>query len=292
MLYGEGGSGKSYLALIMCLAITFGITIAGLSPKKGRVMYLDYETSQGIIEGRLRKLARSLDLGLDDPMVLYYRGTQTMVRDAQSIKANILNNHIDHLVIDSASLAVGGKLEDTEAVGAFFAALRTIGISSTLITHVAKNTSRAGATPFGSTYWRNFTRSEWQVIGSQAEGSPQLSMLVKHTKVNDEARHNRLGFTFHFGDDTVRVTPSDPDTLPGLEKQAPLRKQIEDAIDALEGKATLKAISVHIGATGATVETTIRRNPGTFMRVGVDGRAVLYGVKSVQYGDVRSNVRD
>ena len=245
-------------------------------------MYLDYETSQSVIESRLRKLARSLGFSLDDPMVLYYRGTQAMVRDAQSIRANILNHQIDHLVIDSASLAVGGKLEDTEAVGAFFAALRAIGISSTLISHVAKHTNRSEATPFGSTYWRNFTRSEWQVIGSQAEGSPNLSMMVRHTKVNDEARHRRLGFTFSFSEDAVRVVPADPDTLPGLEKQAPLRKQIADAIIAQGGTATIKEIAQYLELAATTVETGIRRNSRMFQVKGKVGKSNLYGASSAQ----------
>ena len=278
MIYGEGGSGKSYLALTMCIAITFGINIAGMVPKKGRVMYLDYETSQNVMERRIRMLARSLGLSLDDPMILYYRGTQALQKDAQSIRANIINHQIDHLVIDSASLAVGGKLEDTEAVGAFFAALRSIGISSTLISHVAKNVHRDSATPFGSAYWRNFTRSEWQVIGSQEEGSSSLSMLVKHTKVNDEGKHPRLGYTFSFSEGMVRVTTTDPNHLPGLEEQASVPAQIADAILRRGGTATIQEIAQYLEMKSKAVETAISRNRNLFIQTGKSGKAFLYAV--------------
>lgn len=282
MIFGEGGSGKSYLALVMCIAIHFGIQIAGLQPTKGRVMYVDYETSQEIMERRVRKIARSLGLPLDAPMLLYYRGTQTFVREITSIKANVANNNIDHLFIDSASLAVGGQLENTEAVGAFFAALRTLGIASTVISHVAKNTAQGIATPFGSTYWRNFTRSEWQVIGAQEEGSNKLSMLVKHTKVNDEGKHERLGFELLFDDDSVRITPADIDKLPGLEAHAPIKFQIVDAIIAQGGTATIKEIAAYLEIPAKSVESTIGRNPSTFQRKGKVGKAWVYAVINSQ----------
>ena len=282
MIFGEGGSGKSYLALVMCVAIHFGIQTAGLVPTKGRVMYVDYETSQDIMERRVRKIARSLGLPLDAPMLLYYRGTQSLVKELASIKSNISNNDIDHLIIDSASLAVGGKLEDTEAVGAMFAGLRSLNIASTLISHVAKNAATGAATPFGSAYWRNFTRSEWQVVGAQEEGSNRLSMMVRHSKVNDEGKHTRLGFEFVFDDDAVRITAADVDKLPGLELHAPIKLQIRDAILAQGGTATIKEIAAFLEISAKSVESTISRNPTSFVRAGKVGKSWLYGVGESQ----------
>ena len=263
IMFGNGGSGKTYLNLICCLAMASGESVVGLHPQQGPVMFVDYETDRDTFERRIRMLSRGL--GLDYPQLLYYRGGIPFAKDIASIKANVLNYEVRHIWIDSASLAVGGQLENTEAVGQFFSALRQLGIGSTVITHTAKNTNGGPATAFGSVYWSNLSRSVWEVIGHQDEGSPDLSVGVKHTKVNEQGRQPRRGYLFQFLPDRVAVRESALDELPGLDDMVPTMSRIEAAIvSRVSARATIQEIAEETGLKPNTVDKTIRRHPNRF----------------------------
>lgn len=267
IMFGSGGSGKTYLNLVCCLAMASGQTLAGMRATKGNVMYVDYETNRDTFEKRIRMLSRGF--GLDYPRVLYYRGAQPFAKDLNSIKANVRNYKIDHLWIDSAGLAVGGQLENAEIVGVFFSALRQLGIGSTVITHTSKNPNGGPSTAFGSVYWSNLSRSVWEIVGNQEEGSKELSIGVKHTKVNERGRQPRRGYTFRFLDDSVEVAETKLDELVGLDDMVPNILRIRAAIlETVDCRATMKEISEATGIPQKTVENTIRRYPKKFA---VDG---------------------
>lgn len=281
VFFGEGGAGKTELMVLLCCCITSGISLAGLDPVQGKVMYLDYETDKDTFGRRLRKLARGMKI--EYPSVEYYRGGAPLAKDIASVKANVLNKHIDHIFIDSASLAVGGQLEDTAAVGQFFSALRQLGIGSTIITHTAKNREHGSRTAFGSVYWTNLARSVWEVIGSQEEGSNYLSMAVKHTKVNEQGKMPRIGLGFTFYGDTTEVTSEKIADLPGLDFMIPSKQRVEQAIiNEPGGRASIKRIIELTELTDAAIQSIFKRNPRQFFKFegGGRGKPTDYGVSS------------
>lgn len=265
IFFGEGGSGKTWLALLLSVCIASGARMVNLEPQMGNVLYVDYETNKDTLERRLRMLARGMDLPY--PTITYYRGGNPFAKDIASIKAHVLNNYIQHIFIDSASLAVGGQLENVEAVGQFFSALRQLGIGSTIITHTAKHNSGGERSAFGSVYWTNLSRSVWEVLGSQEEGSNFLSIGIKHAKVNEEGKQPRLGFGVTFLEDKVLFEQRSVDSLPGLEAMRSTLSRITDTIKGFtRGRATKKEIAEAAGLAQKTVETTLARHSGKFVK--------------------------
>ena len=62
VLYGDGGAGKSYLALAMALAIASGTHWLGRPVLKGPVAYLDFEFDQDAQQRRAEAVAKGLGL--------------------------------------------------------------------------------------------------------------------------------------------------------------------------------------------------------------------------------------
>ena len=280
VFFGEGGSGKTWLALLLSMCIASGQPLAGLQPVAGKVLYIDYETNKETLERRIRMLARGM--GISYPSLLYYRGGLPLAKDIASLKAHVLNNAISHVFIDSASLAVGGQLENVEAVGQFFSALRQLACGSTIITHTAKNGQEGKRTAFGSVYWTNLSRSVWEVLGNQEEGSNFLSIGIKHAKVNEEGKQPRLGFGVTFEADRVRFEARSVDSLPGLQQMHTALGQVIAAIGQFAtGKATIRDIADTSGLGASTVEKTIQRNRTKFVRFQELGKKSFeYGIKS------------
>ncbi|MDF0674230.1 MAG: AAA family ATPase [Nitrospira sp.] len=57
ILYGDGGLGKSSLALLIGLLVSVGETVAGLSAVRGRVLFLDYEDTLDVHARRREAIA-------------------------------------------------------------------------------------------------------------------------------------------------------------------------------------------------------------------------------------------
>ena len=53
IIYGAGGSGKSYLSVFLGLLVQSGKSYAGLNPDQGNVLYLDWESEEKDLNERL-----------------------------------------------------------------------------------------------------------------------------------------------------------------------------------------------------------------------------------------------
>ncbi len=279
ILFGNGGCGKTAFALLQSVSIASGLDLAGLIASQGTVMLIDYESDQDVIERRLRRLCRGL--GIAYQTILYYRGSAALAKDLPSIQANVRNHHIDHVVIDSAMLAVGGSLENTEAVGQYFAALRTLGTSSTTIAHVAKNALSGKTSPFGSAFWTNLSRSVWEVIGEQDEGSNILSQGIRHFKVNEDGKQPRRGFEWTFGEDAISVKNMSINDMSGLDSLKSSMAKVATAIEAMEFcKGTIKDIAEAADMSEGAVRIVLSRNKKYFVNLTPDKRPNVYGLLS------------
>ena len=280
IFFGEGGSGKTMLACLHAICISSGLALAGMEPVQGNVMMVDYEADRDTIERRIRRICRGL--GIKYQTILYYRGGVALAKDLPSIQANVRNHQIDHVIVDSAMLAVGGSLENTEAVGQYFAALRTLGTSSTTIAHVAKNALNNKRSPFGSAFWTNLSRSVWDVLGEQTEGSNVLEQGVKHFKVNEDGKHPRRGFEWTFESDSISVASADINKMEGLSS---LKSPVAKIRQALQGtefkKATVKELVDSTGLSADSIRQALSSNKTVFINLETrKGVAGIYGFLS------------
>ena len=181
IIYGQGGIGKSWLAVYLAALVDNGITRNGLNADVGRTLYVDWETDRDTIEGRAWAIKQG------EPQIapewgLAYQQAQGPLTDWIDDLANHVDREqFDLVVIDSVGMALGGDANDAQTVLAFFGALRQLDATTLLIDHMGKGPEAADRGAFGSVYKRNSARSVWEM--RQAEG--ELTIGLYHRKANN-----------------------------------------------------------------------------------------------------------
>lgn len=114
VVYGESGSGKSFLALDLCAAVTRGLEWREKRTTKGRVVYVCAEGAGGF-KARLRAYARGHDVALAElPAVIADAPNMLEPKDAALITRSIVNwGKVDVVVIDTLSATTPGGNENS-----------------------------------------------------------------------------------------------------------------------------------------------------------------------------------
>ena len=171
ILFGDGGTAKSYTALYL----------AGRLDQRGvRVLYADWEFAGEDHRDRLERL-----FGPDMPAVTYVRCERPLVHEADRLRRIVQEDEITYVIYDSIAFATDGPPEAAEMASAYFRAVRQIGVGSLHIAHV--NRSDTGdKKPFGSSFWHNGAPSTWKREDSRP--SPRLRRTV-HRALQPEGEH-------------------------------------------------------------------------------------------------------
>ena len=75
IIYGQGGIGKSWLALYLCALVDHGLSLNGLNADAGNSLYVDWETDRDTLEGRAWAIKRG-EPEIDDGWGLRYQSAQ------------------------------------------------------------------------------------------------------------------------------------------------------------------------------------------------------------------------
>lgn len=185
LLGAHGGTGKSWLALMLAAQAAQGLPMFGKAVARSRVVILSAEDGPDTVRLRLRDVCQGLSV---DPQALsesleVWDGTQAdptlfagqrgkpgaATAAGQAFAERLARARPGLLIVDNASDAYGGDEIDRRDVRAFVQFLaRTVrpwGGAVLLLAHVNKMTSRAGGRPedsesySGSTAWHNSCRS-------------------------------------------------------------------------------------------------------------------------------------
>ena len=224
MIYGQSGSGKSYLGLVWGQAIHHGVTVCGLSTIQGRVLLIDYETTPAKMRRRLRRV--DAGLGVDGEPMLYIPASVPIAQMIEPLQGYIDKHGVRFLIIDSLARACGGKITDEEGVGMMFEAIRQLERPCLIIHHTNR-----GDEYYGSPYIRANTRNLWRLRSVKNEGTSKLSIQLEQEKENDGPGIGNLGFVLEFvGDaidpDSVTLVPQDASLVPELRKYMGLAQRI------------------------------------------------------------------
>lgn len=175
ILFGFGGSLKSYLAHLWAVRVALGIDCAA-----GNVLVLDWESTQE--EWRERQHMICVGLGVAEPPNLYYRRCASpLVSDIEEILEMVGELDINLVIIDSAAYACGDEPERAGPVTDFFRALRSLHCTTLIVAHQSNDSS--SRKPFGSIFWENAARSTIQVRRSEHSDSA-VTVGLYNRKVN------------------------------------------------------------------------------------------------------------
>lgn len=185
ILFGDGGSAKSYLALWI---------LGKLSRCGVNVALFDWELAPDEHRGRLERL-----FGHDMPDVRYVRCERPLVHEIDGLKRVVRDEKIEFAVFDSIAFACDGPPEAAEIAGEYFRAVRQMGPIGTLhIAHINKSGDGSEMKPFGSTFWHNGARSTWYVTLGEPLMSGGQVMNVFPRKCNLGPRKPEFHYTITF----------------------------------------------------------------------------------------------
>lgn len=273
-IYGDGGVGKSMLALAMGLTVLTGTEIVpGYAPaQRGNVLYLDWEASRARIDSRVKRLCAGASI--KPVSVGYRRCVVPMVDQADDVLRYCQSEGVVLVIVDSAEMAMngtGGEGGDpNDKVIRLHAALRTLGATVIIVDHVsADRIGRAGGAgkPIGGVFKRNLSRMTHELRKSLLISQPgQMEVGLFNTKRNDDgALLPAVSLLIEFGSTWTRYyrggTAQDTSDLHTGEKMAlALRKY---------GRLTLGQMANETGCTLGSIKTQLTRDKGgTFSKVG------------------------
>jgi hypothetical protein len=238
IVFGEGGTGKSFVALLAAILVQSGNSTIGLHPAQGNVLYLDYETSAETQNERVKAICAGLEI--PEQMIGYRYCYHPLAEDVETLQEMCGSKGIQFLIVDSLGAACGGDPSDPDLAIRMFNAMRQLHVSSLLIDHVAKNTMQGqSVSPYGSVYKTNLARSVWHIKPTERTEANHTHVALYHKKVNFGPLRDALGFDLMFQNDdheqltAVRFNSFAVKNDPELMKNLPIRKQI---MACLEGR--------------------------------------------------------
>ena len=272
VLFGDGGSAKSYLALSLCVGMATGHDVCGWSLPAVRSLYIDWEDNQGNWARRVNRVATGMGVEVPAHALHYWNAEGLSLTDlADGLRDKILKDDIRFAIIDSAGTASGGPPEDAETTLAFFRALSSLNVPTLIIAHINKTVGDAPVTkPFGSVMWHNQARRTWGITRQQDDESDIINLILQCHKINDGKRPRpgarEVVFEDQNGPVTLRQTPLEETPLL-LQKNLPIEMQVKMLL--ANGKSmTCNEIADELDLKSSRVAYVLRTRPLMFSKAG------------------------
>lgn len=209
IIYADGGTGKSMVALATAMSIAANIPIIdgiSLPSDTGGVLYLDWETDEIELHERMLSITRGLknDLVPEDFPITYMRCTAPLEALEGKVKQWVDANAGAFVVIDSLIPALDGDANDSETARRFMNTLRSLNCTSLILSH----TSKEGRL-FGSSFWWNLARNVWELKKEQAVGDTYTDLGFVHQKSNNSHKQKTIGVRMKIEDGETSFTKID-----------------------------------------------------------------------------------
>ena len=277
MIFGEGGAGKSYLALYLALCVSvplfdnpLGLGILTGERQHNNCLLLDWETYKGQVQWRWKMIANGIEnMAAQNIGIEYRRCSLPLVDDLEQIQKFILEKDIKFAIVDSVAMASGADINTPAVAIGFMNAVRQLPCTVLLVHHTSKD-ALGRKSPFGSVYFTNASRSVWEIKSTQQPGGDSIKVGLWHTKHNYSAKAEPIGAEIYFGADSVTFKRIQIEDVPEFQDKAPVIIRIERAIQD-GGSMTVKKLSNNLSVAPSQVLYVLKNNPERFMELVVRG---------------------
>ena len=274
IVFADGGTGKSFLALTGAHVVEAGSQLGPLRGVQGRTLFLDWESDRSDFIGRMKRLQRGHP-EWRGVRLLYRRQLLPMHDDLPTIARIVAEHQIRLLLVDSLAPACGSELGAPETAMAFFRAIRSLGIGSLIIAHVPKNAEQTSV--FGSVFFRNLARSCWEL--QTEHGDHELKVALFHKKANFSGLHAPLGFRYRFQPEAILVEPLELASEPVLQGGLSALERVKQALGQ-HGQATSEELAQLTGLPLDRIKVAMSKECGRAIeRAGKEGRAFMWKLR-------------
>jgi hypothetical protein len=270
ILFGPGGSGKSYFGALFAIAVATGRSVfpGWDTTRAGNVLILDWEADREEWNDRLWLVAEGAGVDPDEYRGrIRYRSCLTSLTDqVEELVKYVRDERIDLVIVDSVGMASPGAREGTDAnEGALqlFRALRLLRTTALLIDHVSKQgagSENGAKDPYGSIFKTNLARQTWEIKRDDTtEDSPTADLVLTNRKVNNGPKRNPIGVRITYEDRAVVFERTDlSEMAESLQAAIPVTTKIKSAL-LREGWLTKEALVEETGAAEPTVRQSLLR---------------------------------
>jgi hypothetical protein len=265
VIFGDGEAGKSLFSLYVAAAAATATQLPhNLTPvRRCRVLFLDWESSDPTEHARrLQRISTGLGL-TEAPYVLYRLCLRSVQDDVELIAAQVAQERIDLVIIDSLGIACGGNPSAPEVAITTMNAFRRIGATRLAIGHVSRvdrEEVTAEQTTFGSIYWRNLSRAMWQLVPAQDRPDPDDVAFAIHSRKSNNDKRSRWPFGFRYlfhADGGIELIADEVRADDDLAEGTALGERLRRALTA--GKMTTTELAALTGKDSGAVAKQLTR---------------------------------
>jgi len=244
IIFGMGGSGKTYLSLRMAISIALGEPFLGITPdKQANTLFVDYENTLNIWSSRITKLLKGMNVeekSIVKSNLFYFNTKGIPLHDIKyQLLETMRKRNIGLVIVDSAALACGGEPESAEIANRLFNALNRLNTTILLIAHETKNTDSKNKTPFGSIFFYNCARNIWNVENSQEQEESVIHVGLFHRKSNNDRLSSVRSARIYFGDGMVDINPEEASKwTKELTLKSRILSELKDGVNKIEDICT------------------------------------------------------
>lgn len=278
LLFGKGGSAKTYLALHMAVSLAQGADFLGQPSQQGGVLFLDYESAAQRIKGRLSRVLAGMGLEWGDlPFVYWLARGRPLTEIVPALQRKIRDAGIRLIIVDSAALACGGEPEKAEVAIAYFNALAALEIPSLTLAHVTKGDE--DEYPFGSIFWHNSARATWNAKIVHEDGRDVAHVGLFNRKANEERLAPPIGIRLEFDEASTTFSREEPQA--GLNDRMAVPGQIRGLLTS--GGKSVKEIAAELDLPSNTIRTYLSRMSDAWRIGQAEDASGLWGLRA--HGD-------
>jgi hypothetical protein len=197
------------------------------------------------------------------------------------LATGISKRKVELIIVDSLAPACGDDPSDAAAAVRTMNALRSLGGTRLAIGHVNRvdrERQGAGQTTFGSIFWRNMTRSMWQLQAEEATDSGTAFALYHRKSNNDQRERWPLGYRYLFEPDGGPIHLEAFEMSAEVATGATIEQRIRTILKS--SKSTVSDLAERLGSDTKTLDTTLRRMNDVMILPEKLGKANLWALRA------------